>query len=150
MPAMAAVLGPGEGRRFEARGSEMVFKAVGATTDGRFSLMGGILPPGGRMPPSHRHPGSTEAFLVLGGTVSFVVDGASFDVGVDGFVLVRPGEVHTFGNRGSDPARVVIVHAPALDGYFEDLARLWSGGEPPDPGAEVDLMRRHGLEPAEG
>lgn len=146
---MPDVLGPGEGRILEARGSVMVFKAVAATTGGRFSLMDRSLPPGGRMPPSHRHPATTEAFLVLGGTVGFTVDGESASVGEGGFVLVPPGAAHTFGNSGSEPARVVIVHAPALDAYFEELAELWSGPEPPARHAELELMRRHGLEPTE-
>ena len=39
--------GNGEGQRRQARGSEMWFKATGASTEGRFSLMERSLPPGG-------------------------------------------------------------------------------------------------------
>jgi mannose-6-phosphate isomerase-like protein (cupin superfamily) len=53
----------------------MVFKATGATTGGRFSLMDRHLPPGGRMPPAHRHVQCVEAFFVLEGDVTFVLDG---------------------------------------------------------------------------
>jgi hypothetical protein len=42
---------------------------------------------------------------------------------------------------------VLIIHAPALDSYFEELAELWAASEPPSHEAELDLMRRHGLEP---
>ena len=68
-------LGPGEGESHTARGSAMVFKATGATTGGRFSLMDRHLPPGGRMPPAHRHVQCVEAFFVLEGDVTFVLDG---------------------------------------------------------------------------
>ena len=146
---MAIVLGPGEGRRLEARGSEMLFKAVAATTGGRFSLMDRTLPPGGRMPPPHRHPSTVEAFLVVDGTLTFDVDGDQITAQADTFVLVPEGASHTFGNRADVPGRVLIIHAPALDGYFEDLARLWSGTGPPPRDDELDLMRRHGLEPVE-
>jgi quercetin dioxygenase-like cupin family protein len=138
----------GEGVRYEARGSVMWFKATASTTQGRFSLMERTLPVGGRMPPAHSHPGNEEAYFVLGGTVEFHVGDKVFD-GKDGtFVLVHAGEAHTFGNTSEAPARLLVLHAPALDSYFEDLQRLWSSSEPPDRNAELALMRRHGMEPA--
>lgn len=138
----------GAGLHREARGSEMWFKATAASTGGRFSLMERTLPAGGRMPPPHRHQGNEEAYFVLDGVVHFDVAGESFDGGPGTFVLVRAGEAHTFGNTGTGPARLLVLHAPALDAYFEDLERLWAGPEPPDREAERALMRRHGMEPA--
>ncbi len=38
------------------------------------------------------------------------------------------------------------MHAPALDRYFEELAALTARGG--DPVAELELMRRHGIDPA--
>ncbi|HXQ75331.1 MAG TPA: cupin domain-containing protein [Acidimicrobiales bacterium] len=138
----------GEGLRREARGSEMWFKATASSTQGRFSLMERTLPPGGRMPPAHRHVGNDEAYFVLDGTVEFHVAGEVFE-GTEGmFVLVTAGETHTFGNTGAEAARLLVLHAPALDRYFEDLERLWAAPEPPDRDAELALMRRHGMEPA--
>jgi hypothetical protein len=64
------------------------------------------------------------------------------------FVLVPAGEAHTFGNTSNEPARLLVLHAPALDGYFEDLERLWASPEQPDREAELALMRRHGMDPA--
>jgi hypothetical protein len=53
---MTSVLGPGDGqRRYTARGSVMLFKAVAEQDGGDFSLMERTLPPGGRRPPPHRH-----------------------------------------------------------------------------------------------
>ena len=138
----------GEGLRREARGSEMWFKATASSTQGRFSLMERTLPPGGRMPPAHSHVGNEEAYFVLDGTVEFRVAGAVFE-GTNGtFVLVPSGEAHTFGNTSAEPARLLVLHAPALDGYFEDLEQLWAAPQPPDREAELALMRRHGMEPA--
>lgn len=138
----------GEGVRYEARGSVMWFKATASTTQGRFSLMERTLPVGGRMPPAHSHPGNEEAYFVLEGTVEFHVGDKIFE-GKDGtFMLVRAGEAHTFGNTSGAPARLLVLHAPALDGYFEDLQQLWASSEPPDRNAELALMRRHGMEPA--
>ncbi len=71
----AQVIGPGEGaKEYSARGSRMFFKAIGELDDGDFSLMERILPPGGRRPPVHRHTNCSEAYFVLDGTVTVVVD----------------------------------------------------------------------------
>jgi mannose-6-phosphate isomerase-like protein (cupin superfamily) len=138
----------GEGQRREARGSEMWFKATSASTGGRFSLMERTLPPGGRMPPAHSHVGNDEAYFVLDGTVEFHVSGEVVPGTSGTFVLVPAGEAHTFGNVSDVAARLLVLHAPALDGYFEDLERLWSSPEKPDRDTELALMRRHGMEPA--
>ena len=137
----------GEGLRREARGSEMWFKATAASTKGRFSLMERSLPPGGRMPPAHSHGGNDEAYFVLDGIVEFRVGAEVFDGSTGTFVLVPAGEPHTFGNTSDAPARLLVFHAPALDGYFEDLEQLWASPEPPDREKELALMRRHGMEP---
>lgn len=139
---------PGEGLRREARGSEMWFKATAASTNGRFSLMERTLPPGGRMPPAHRHSGNEEAYFVLDGAVEFRVGDEVFEGTGGTFVLVPSGEAHTFGNTGNEPARLLVLHAPALDGYFADLEALWAAPEPPARHDEQELMRRHGMEPA--
>jgi hypothetical protein len=44
-------------------------------------------------------------------------------------------------------ARLLVLHAPAMDDYFRELEALWASGEPPDHAEELDLMRRHGMEP---
>jgi hypothetical protein len=63
------------------------------------------------------------------------------------FVLVPGGVAHTFGNAGTGVARTLVLHAPAMDRYFRELQALWAAGTP-EREAELDLMRRHGMEPA--
>jgi len=138
----------GEGLHREARGSDMWFKALSKDTEGRFSLMERTLPPGGRMPPPHRHARNDEAYFVLEGVVEFRV-AEDVVVGTSGtFVMVEAGEAHTFGNTSDQPARLLVLHAPGLDGYFEELAQLWSALEAPHRDEELALMQRHGMEPA--
>jgi quercetin dioxygenase-like cupin family protein len=144
---MAIVVPPRQGKRLEARGSEMLFKAVSATTRGRFSLMERSLPPRGRPPAAHRHPGTVEAFLVLEGELTFSLDHERTTVGTGGFLIVPENVAHTFANEADELARTLIIHAPALDAYFEDLAELWARPEPPTREEEHAIMRRHGLEP---
>src|SRR6202046_584942 len=142
------VVGPGQGHQLTARGSVMAFKAVAAQTGGDFSLMERTLPPGGRRPPAHRHVNCSEAFFVLDGQIGFELDGQGWTGGPGDFLLVPRGAAHTFGNAGSEPARLLVLHAPAMDAYFEELHRLWSGGPPPAREAERELMSRYGMEPA--
>jgi mannose-6-phosphate isomerase-like protein (cupin superfamily) len=142
------MVGPGEGHQLTARGSVMAFKAVAAQTGGDFSLMERTLPPGGRRPPAHRHVNCSEAFFVLDGQIGFELDGQSLTGGPGDFLLVPRGAAHTFGNAGSEPARLLVLHAPAMDAYFEELHRLWASGQPPATEQERALMARFGMEPA--
>jgi mannose-6-phosphate isomerase-like protein (cupin superfamily) len=143
----AGLIGPGEGRRrYTARGSVMFFKALAEQDDGDLSLMERTLPPGGRRPPPHRHTNCSEAYFVLDGLVSVVVEGEEIAVGPEGFVLVPRGTAHTFGNAGEDEARLLVIHAPAMDAYFAGLHELWNRPEPPTPDEERALMARFGME----
>jgi quercetin dioxygenase-like cupin family protein len=140
-------LPPGSGEQLVVRGSTLVFKAVAATTGGAFSLHERLIPAGGRRPPAHVHPGRAEAFWVLDGEAEFELDGESSRAGAGSFVLVPGGVAHTFGASPDASARVLVLHAPALDGYFRELAELWSGDSPPEREVELGLMRKHGMRP---
>ena len=143
----AGVVGPGEGQRqYTARGSVMFFKAVAEQDGGDLSLMERTLPPGGRRPPPHRHVNCSEAYFVLNGLVSVVVEDEELTVGPEGFVLVPRGTAHTFGNAGEAEARLLVIHAPAMDAYFAGLHELWNRPEPPTPDEERALMARFGME----
>jgi mannose-6-phosphate isomerase-like protein (cupin superfamily) len=143
----AGLIGPGEGqRRYTARGSVMFFKALAEQDDGDLSLMERTLPPGGRRPPPHRHTNCSEAYFVLDGLVSVVVESEELTVGPEGFVLVPRGTAHTFGIAGDDEARLLVIHAPAMDAYFAGLHELWNRPEPPTPDEERALMARFGME----
>jgi mannose-6-phosphate isomerase-like protein (cupin superfamily) len=143
----AVVVPPGGGEQLEVRGSSLLFKATAASTGGAFSLHERRVPAGGRRPPAHRHPDRVEAFWVLQGEAEFELDGRATVTGAGSFVLVPGGVVHTFGATARGDARLLVLHAPALDGYFRELQDLWSGQDPPAPDEELAIMRRHGMEP---
>lgn len=143
------VLGPGEGtREYTARGSAMYFKAVAEQNGGDFSLMERRLPVGGRRPPAHRHTNCSEAYFVLDGAVAVLMEGEEVRLGPEQFVLVPRGTAHTFGNDGQVEARLLVLHAPAMDAYFAALHELWSRADVPTRDEERELMSRHGMEPA--
>ena len=146
MRDQAIVFQTGEGKLLSARGSAMFFKATHASTNGAFSLMERTLPPGGRKPPPHIHTNCEEAFFVLDGEIEFFL-GDKTVLGRSGcFVHVPGGVSHTFGNAVRTPSRLLIIHAPAMDLYFEELQALWSGQVPPSAEDERELMKRHGME----
>ena len=147
---MTQIVPSGEGHLLTARGNVMAFKAVADQTGGDFSLMERTVPPGARtvvVPPPHRHVNCSEAFFVLAGTITFRLDDAELTGGAGDFLLVPRGAAHTFGNSGDAPARLLVLHAPAMDGYFEELHKLWASGEPPSREDELELMSRYGMEP---
>ncbi|MBV9445275.1 MAG: cupin domain-containing protein [Streptosporangiaceae bacterium] len=155
---MQEIVPPGQGHLLTARGNVLAFKAVAAQTGGDFSLMERTVPAGARMPPPHRHVNCSEAFFVLDGEITFRLDTASNWPGPPAgaltghpgdFLLVPRGAGHTFGNVSAEPARLLVLHAPAMDAYFEELHRLWADpGAPPTTAAERELMSRYGMEPA--
>jgi mannose-6-phosphate isomerase-like protein (cupin superfamily) len=143
----SSLVPPGGGERLTVRGSSLLFKAGAAATDGALSLHERWVPAGGRRPPAHRHPDRLEAFWVLEGVAEFELDGETTRAEAGTFVLVPKGVAHTFGATADRPARVLVLHTPALDDYFRELDELWAGGTP-GRDVELDLMRRHGMEPA--
>jgi mannose-6-phosphate isomerase-like protein (cupin superfamily) len=146
-PSGSVVLPPGGGEQLVVRGSTLLFKAVAADTGRRFSLHERLVPAGGRRPPAHVHPDRDEAFWVLDGEAEFELDGEVTRAGPGSFVLVPGGSAHTFGATAAGPTRLLVLHAPALDGYFRELALLWSADDPPAREDELNLMRRHGMRP---
>ena len=94
----------------------------------------------------HRHTNCSEAYFGLDGLVTVTVEGASRTLGREDFVLVPRGTGHTFGNRSGEPARLLVIHAPAMDAYFAALHDLWNGPQPPEPAQERELMARFGME----
>ena len=88
----------------------------------------------------------SEAYFVLDGEVSVQIGDEELLVRRDGFVLVPRGIAHTFG-RGDEVARLLVIHAPAVDAYFAELHDLWNAAAPPSPDDERALMARFGMEP---
>ena len=83
---------------------------------------------------------------MLDGLVSVIVEDEELTVGPEGFVLVPRGTAHTFGNDTEEDARLLVIHAPAMDAYFAGLHELWNSDDPPSPAEERALMARFGME----
>ena len=98
---------------FQFFGSPTVLHATSEQTDARFCLLEQLTMPPGLASPYHRHHNEDEAFYVLEGEVRFVCDGTWLHAGPGTFVY-GPREIpHGFKVVGSQPARMLLMCAPA-------------------------------------
>ena len=104
----AVVVEPGEGKRV----GNVEFLAESADTE-RFNLAIIDKTPRSDGPPMHMHANEDDAFYVLEGEMTFLVEDERVVAGPGTFVLVPPGLTHTFANEGDEPVRMLNVHAPA-------------------------------------
>lgn len=79
----------------------------------RFNLALITIQPRREGPEPHEHADEDDAFYVLEGELTFLVDEGEVSAGPGVFVLVPPTVRHTFANRGDEVVRMLNVHAPA-------------------------------------
>ncbi|BDI20121.1 cupin [Nostoc cf. commune SO-36] len=151
LPVKEIVLGPGQGNRLTTGNSEITFKVVGADTHGHLGLFENLIQPGGTAPVLHIHRQMEEMFYVLEGEVEIQVGNQIIHGQPGSFVLVPRNTPHTFANRATQPAKLLIMFCPGAERerYFEGLAELLKDGQKPDKEALVELMRRFDQEPVE-
>ena len=104
--------------------------------------------------PAHSHDHYEETIYGLDGVLTWTVDGKPFQLGPGQALCIPRGAVHRFDNHGSVAARALCVITPAAIGplYFREAAEVIkaAAGGPPDRVKMAEIMRRHGLTPAEG
>jgi quercetin dioxygenase-like cupin family protein len=132
----------GHGKTYSAVGDKYVMLATGEQTGGAYCLAEATVPPGGG-PPPHYHTREEEAFYVLEGEITFVVDGRTV-VGTPGtFVQIPRGTPHAFKNHSAAPARMLIQCVPA--GFEEFMAEfateLSSPNVPPLPPSTGEIEK---------
>jgi quercetin dioxygenase-like cupin family protein len=123
--------------------------------DAGYCLVEALVSPGAG-PPPNRHPADDEAFYVLDGTFEFGIGSDTRHAKTGEFIKVPRGEVHTFKNVGSDPARLLIVNTPGIAhvGFFSQAGEPMPSGTkdlpppsgPPDVPRLLEIGRRNGIE----
>jgi mannose-6-phosphate isomerase-like protein (cupin superfamily) len=142
------VLRPGEGEKLDISGNELVFKAGPEATGGAYVLTDYTAGPGFHGPPPHRHREMTDAFFVLEGTLTLHLGDETIEAPSGSFVLVPPGNAHTFSNPRDEPVRFLNLNSPpGFEQYFRDLAEALSGGQF-DPAAVGEIAQRYDIESA--
>jgi len=133
---------------FQFFGSPTVLHATGEQTDGRFFLLESISMPPGLASPYHRHHNEDEAFYVLEGRMRFVCDGEWMDAG-PGTWVYGPREIpHGFKVVGTEPARMLLMCAPAgFEKFVVELsAPLDAAPAPPDMARLADAAARFNID----
>jgi mannose-6-phosphate isomerase-like protein (cupin superfamily) len=106
MSALPVVVAPGEGHRV----GNIEFLARTEDTP-RFNF-GIIEVAPGREVPAHTHAEEDDAFYIVEGELTFLLNGEEVVAGPGTFVLVPPGNEHGFRNDDAGPVRLFNIHAP--------------------------------------
>jgi quercetin dioxygenase-like cupin family protein len=136
MSAQQTVVAPDGGEVIEGPvGGPLRFLVRGEETDGRFTALENVIPPG-QGPPLHLHDAEDESWYVLEGELEFQLGDDVHRTPVGSFVFVPRGTPHCFVNVGDAPARILVLFNPAgMERFFAAFATL----DAPDPAAFARL-----------
>ena len=122
MTARPLVRLPGDTRRIDLGGFDVLVHADGETTDGQFSLIETRETDEGLGPPLHVHRDVAESFLVLAGRYAFFIEEDEYDCPAGSFVYVPRGTRHTFKNIEAASRKLNLYTPAGMVGYFDELA----------------------------
>lgn len=129
------------------------FLVEAGDSNGSAAVFECYVPAKSRMPAPHSHDAFEETIYGLAGVSTWTVAGETIEVGPGDAVCVPRGAVHGFENRGSIDAKFLAIATPGVFGpdYFREIAEVLraSAAGPPDLAAVAEVMRRHGLTPAQ-
>jgi quercetin dioxygenase-like cupin family protein len=135
-----AVVRPAEGERLYAGGAVYSVKACGPLAGQAYTLIEVHIEPGGIMP-SHRHAAFEEGIYVLEGKIQAILDGETYDVAADSFLVLPWGLPHEIRNVEFGPARLLLLSVPGgVEDYYRAACRPSPDGRWQDD-LETDLGR---------
>lgn len=131
------------------------FMVTGENSCGTIAAFELVVPAAQRLPaPAHSHDHYEETIYGLDGVLTWTVDGKQFALGPGQSLCIPRGAIHRFDNHGASDARALCLITPAAIGpqYFREAAEVINAaaGGPPDGVKMGEIMRRHGLTPAQG
>jgi quercetin dioxygenase-like cupin family protein len=129
------------------------FLLEGQASGGSVAVFEFDVPAGAKVPAAHSHDGYEETIYGLEGMLTLTVDGRQSDVGPGEAICIPRGAIHRFDNGHAVDAKMLAIISPGILGpdYFREMAAVVNAaaGGPPDPAAIAQVMRRHGLTPAQ-
>jgi quercetin dioxygenase-like cupin family protein len=129
------------------------FLVEGEESSGSVAVFEFDVPAGAKLPTAHSHDGYEETIYGLEGVLTWTIEGVPTDVGPGEALCIPRGAVHRFDNSRDIDAKALAVVTPGIVGpdYFRELAAIIdaSAGGPPDFAALGEVMRKHGLTPAD-
>ncbi len=143
------VRGPNEGKRLAGSGgTPIIVKLGGDEVEGAYSFVEMDVAPGPGARP-HIHHLANEAFYVVEGELTLVLEDREVRAPAGSFVLVPRGTRHTFRNSADAPAKAVFVLSPpGFERFFEELAarRAAAPGGVVSPETVVEVGRKYDTE----
>lgn len=145
MSSKEIILQPGEATGVSLRGTQVSFLNRAEDAEGGSTIEMRTAP--GFDTGAHRHSKIEEFFYVVDGEIEARAGERTVVGGPGTFMFVPKGVAHSFANRTSVPATVVLFTSPAgHERYFEDLAEVLSADGPPDVEAIGRVRARHDTE----
>lgn len=129
------------------------FLLEGKESGGSVAVFEFDVPAGAKVPAAHSHDGYEETIYGLEGVLTWTLDGKKTELGPGEVLCIPRGVVHRFDNVGKDNSKMLAIVSPGILGpdYFRECAAIVkaAAGGPPDLVALAEVMRRHGLTPAQ-
>jgi mannose-6-phosphate isomerase-like protein (cupin superfamily) len=139
--AVPIVLPSGGGRAIIGpTGQPMIVKAGSAATVGAYALIEYSHAARAPGPPVHVHHQHEEAFYVLEGALTLLLDDEVVTVESGGFAVVPRGVRHSPSNAADVPVRFFFITSPPMEDFFIEMNELLTatGGRPtPDQLREI-------------
>lgn len=130
------------------------FLITGENSNGTIAAFELLVPGAQRLAaPAHSHDHYEETIYGIEGVLTWTVDGKQIGVGPGEALCIPRGAIHRFDNNGTQDVKALCVITPAAIGpeYFRESAEIVNAaaGRPPDRAKMAEIMRRHGLTPAQ-
>lgn len=82
----------------------------------------------------HRHNHTDEAFYVLEGVLTAIIDGKTYELAAGSYILIPRGTPHAQGNFGKVPVKLLLTMTPGgFERSFRDRVELFKTMKPDHP-----------------
>jgi quercetin dioxygenase-like cupin family protein len=147
----AIVLLAGEREDLAHDGGTVRFLASSEEINGEWSLVELKEMPGYKTG-LHRHNHTDEAFYVLEGVLTAMIDGKTYELPAGSYILIPHGTPHAQGNLGKVPVKLLLTMTPGgFERSFRDRIELFKTMKPDHPDYrkkrdELNMKGNHDVE----
>jgi quercetin dioxygenase-like cupin family protein len=135
---------PDAGQELNIAGSQTFHKIKSSATNGAFSVMEFVTPPGKGVA-LHVHEREDELVYLLEGEIEVTLGNQKMKAIPGVMALLPRGIPHGFTNIGNKPSRLLDTILPGqFDNYFVELADLSAAGDPSEEQIDA-LSRKYGI-----
>ncbi len=128
------------GEQLNIAGSKTLHKIKSSATNGVFSVMEFVTPPGKGVA-LHVHEREDELVYLLEGEIEVTLGNQKMKAVPGVMALLPRGIPHGFTNIGNKPSRLLDTILPGqFDNYFVELAALYAAGDPSEE--QLDALSR--------